>query len=573
MAGLQEMQSMRLRAHYLLFVALLGTAACAPSARPATGGEAQAVQPAKPQPVLAIVCRSEPLSAINSTSSRAAIVPALFSAGFGAFDEAERPYPVLAEALPTVNSTGWAMFPDGRMETTHRLRPNLRWHDGTALVADDFRFGWRALQVLVASGAANPSTLLKMIDDVVAPDPRTVVIRWSGPYGDAYIPQLYPRPRHILEAALDTGTPEAFASHPYWFGEHIGAGPYRMDRWEPASFIEASAFDDFVLGRPKVDRVRVTWSSDPNATLARLLAGDAHITVDDALQFQQALTLKREWKEGAPLILSPNRLRYSAFQARPDYVDPRSMLDVRVRQAITHAVDRKTLADAMLEGEGMVAESPVPPTVSYNADVDRVITKYPYDPRRAELLMTEVGYVKGGDGFFSSPSLGRFSPKVSGTAEGQEGQETTILVDLMRQSGIDAQLSLIPAAQRDASDELKATYPAMSINNATLSDDPGLNKFYSPIVAAPANRWSGSNKSGYSNPEYDRLYDAWLAAVDPRERERIVVQTTKFISEELPMLPLYFNYLVVAYPQTLVGPLPKAPASTPHHNVHEWRWS
>jgi ABC-type transport system substrate-binding protein len=143
----------------------------------------------------------------------------------------------------------------------------------------------------------------------------------------------------------------------------------------------------------------------------------------------------------------------------------------------------------------------------------------------------------------------------------------------MRQTGIEAGLALVPAAQRDASDELKATYPAMSINNATLSDDPGLNKFYSPSIAAPANRWSGSNKSGYSHPEYDRLYDAWLAAVDPREREQIVIQATKFMSEEIPMLPLYFNYLVVAHVQRLGGPLPKAPASTPHHNVHEWRWN
>jgi peptide/nickel transport system substrate-binding protein len=522
--------------------------------------------------VLAIVCRSEPLSAINSTSSRAAIVPALFSAALGAFDEAERPYPVLAEALPALNTPGWIMFPDGRMETTHTLRANLRWHDGTPLVAEDFRFGWRAQQVLVAAGAANPSTLLKVIDEVVAPDARTVVIRWSGGYGDAYNPALFPRPRHVLESALETSTAEAFSSHPYWFGEHLGAGPYRMDRWEPGSFIEGSAFDDFVLGRPRIDRIRVTWSSDPNATLARLLSGDAHMAVDDALQFQQALTLRREWQDGAPLILSPNRLRYGAFQARPEYVDPRSMLDVRVRRAITHALDRKTLADAMLEGEGMVAESPVPPTVAYQAEVERVITRYPYDPRRVEQVMAEVGYTKGADGFFTSSTAGRFSPKVSGTAEGQEGQETTIVVDLMRQSGIDAGLSLIPAAQRDASDELKATYPAMSMNNATLSDDPGLNKFYSPIIASPANRWSGSNKSGYSNPEYDRLYDAWLGAVDPRERERIVVQATKFISEEVPMLPMYFNYLVVAHAQALEGPLPKAPASTPHHNVHAWRW-
>ena len=373
----------------LILAALLG---CAPSTTmPGTGlDQALSGESSKPQQVLSIVCRSEPLSAINSTSSRASIVPALFSSGLGAFDETERAYPVLAEALPTLNSDAWVMLPDGRMETTHRLRPNLVWHDGAALTAEDFRFGWRAMQALVASGTANPNAMLRQIVDVSAPDTRTVVVRWAGPFGDAYImPSLYPRPRHVLEAALEDGSPEAFASHPYWFGEHIGAGPYRLDRWEPASFIEGSAFENFVLGRPKMDRVRVTWSSDPNTTLARLLAGDAHVAVDDALQFQQALTLKREWREGAPLILSPNRLRYSAFQARPEYVDPRSMLDVRVRKAVTHAVDRQALADAMLEGEGIVADSPVPPTVGYFREVERVISKYAYDPRRVEQLMGE----------------------------------------------------------------------------------------------------------------------------------------------------------------------------------------
>ena len=90
------------------------------------------------------------------------------------------------------------------------------------------------------------------------------------------------------------------------------------------------------------------------------------------------------------------------------------------------------------------------PTVGYQAEVDRVITKYPYDTRRVEQIMADVGYARGGDGFFNSAALGRFSPRVTGKAEGQEGQEATILVDLMRQSGIDAQLTLIPggAARR-----------------------------------------------------------------------------------------------------------------------------
>jgi ABC-type transport system substrate-binding protein len=210
--------------------------------------------------------------------------------------------------------------------------------------------------------------------------------------------------------------------------------------------------------------------------------------------------------------------------------------------------------------------------VGYYADIDRVIAKYPHDPRRVEQLMGEVGFAKGGDGLFTSPATGRFTPELQGTAEGQEGQETTIVANLMRQNGIDVSLALLSAAQRDASDELKATYPGLSSNNATLDRDPGLNKFHSLTLATPANRWSGSNKMGWSNAAFDRLRDAWGAALDASQRDRIMVQIAKLIGDEAPVVPLYFNYGIVVHANALAGPRVRAPGGTAHANVHEWQW-
>src|SRR5439155_15990480 len=135
----------------------------------------------------------------------------------------------------------------------------------------------------------------RLITEARALDPSTLLLRWSAAYADAAVPDLFAMPRHILEPVLDAGHPETLTSHPYWSGGFVGSGPFKLAQWESGAFIEATAFDGFALGRPKIDRVRITWSSDPNATIARLLAGDAHVALDDALQFQQITPLRQDW--------------------------------------------------------------------------------------------------------------------------------------------------------------------------------------------------------------------------------------------------------------------------------------
>jgi peptide/nickel transport system substrate-binding protein len=415
---------------------------------------------------------------------------------------------------------------------------------------------------------------VRLVEEVVAADPRTLVIRWREPYAEAAIPSIRPWAPHILRSALEEGNQQAFESHPYWMGEYIGVGPYRLARWEPGSFIEGLAFDGFALGRPNISRVVLNWSQDPNATISRMLSGHGDIAVDDALQFQEATTLQQQWftsNEGA-IILSPTRLRYVQVQARPEYVNPKSLLDVRVRRALLHAVDRQTLADIMLEGKGMVAETFVPPTLSFYPVVDAAVAKYPYDPRRSDQLMAEAGFPKAGDGYYTSASEGRFSLQVRGIAEGQEGRETTTIADYLRRAGADPSLDLVPSTQRQQSAELRSTFPALTANNATVYRDLTLNKNITSAIASPANRWSGGNRTGYSSPEYDRLFETWTRTLDAEARNQAVVQLLKVANDDLPSLPMYFNFDVVAHVSALVGPSPVAPDSTYYAKIHEWRW-
>jgi peptide/nickel transport system substrate-binding protein len=533
-----------------------------------------AARPARP---LSIVIRIEPLNMLEGRGgvSQNYLGRALFAATMSRTSAQEAPYPVLAQALPELNTDTWRVLADGRMETVHRLRSGLIWHDGTAFSAEDFVLGHRSRAQKIAWGLQQPSLEARVVEDVRAPDPLSIVVTWRQPYSDAATLELDPLPQHILAGPLERGPADAYGSNAYWTTDYVGAGPYRLQRWEAGALIEGMAFESYALGQPKIERVVVTWSTDPNATLTRLLAGDVDVAADSALQFQQAVVLRRGWaaeSKGA-VLLSPTQVRHFNLQLRPEYVNPRSLLDAQVRKAIMHALDRQAIADAMLEGEGTVAESMIPPTVGFYELIDRAIPKYPHDLQRVEALMREAGFKKGADGIYQSPVEGRFGPEVRGLAEGQDAQETTIVVDYLRRAGMDVSLNLVPTVvYQHNRDEQISTFPAIRTTYATLFGDFAMNKFSTSEMATAENAWRGTNRTGWSNADFDRVYSAFSRALQRDERQRLMAEMARLLNEELPVMPLYFNFEVVAHVAGLHGPQVVAPTSTPHGDVHAWEW-
>jgi peptide/nickel transport system substrate-binding protein len=523
---------------------------------------------------LNIVMRVEPPTMLEGSVDRSAVHKPLFAATLGAWDLQETPFPILAPSLPQLNTESWRVSPDGRMETSYGLRPGLTWHDGLPLSADDFVFTLRAERARVEWGLERPTAELRNIVDIAAAGPTTVTIRWRAPYAAAAAPDLIPLPRHVLEASLDQGEAEAFGSHPYWTTGWVGAGPYRIDHWERGAFIEGSAFANYALGAPKISRVRVTWSNDPNATLPRLLTGDADIALDGAIRFQQASVLRERWKlrPDGVLLLNPTSLRYIMWQARPEFADPRAILDVRVRRAMLHAIDRAAMAEAMVEDSAMLADTVPPRSSAFYPELDRVLAKHPYDLTRAELLLGEVGLSKGRDGYHGSPGDGRFRIEIRGVSGGQEEQDTTIVNDYFHRAGMDASITLISSATLAVDDRLKGTFPGLSVNNNTLQRGLGIDKWHSSRVAAPENNWVGSNRQGWASAEFDRLYDAWTTTLDHAQASRHLIGAMKVLSDEIALLPLYYNFQVVAHSVALKGPQPITPDSTRYGNIHEWEF-
>ncbi len=501
----------------------------------------------------------------------------LFNAGLVLPDAEERPLPYLAESLPQLNTPSWQVMPDGHMETTYVLRPGLTWHDGQPLMADDFVFAWRVYTTPEFGLAGlQPQSVM---ESVVADDARTIRIGWRAPFPDAGALRGYGSgagstfvftalPRHLLERAFEDQR-ATFPSLAFWGTEYVGLGPYRLDRWEPGAFIEGVAFERHALGRPKIDRVRITFSSDFNATLANLLAGEADMPVDDSIRLQEGLILQREWgpRNAGTVLFLPRQWRVIQVQLRAEYAVPRLVLDARTRKALAHSLDRAAIVDSLFEGQAIISDTPFPPGDPIGAAVESSVTRYPLDTRRTEQLMVEVGASRDRDGFFTTAE-GRAILEVKNIQSAQNDAERSIMAHGWRQVGFEIEeRSFTPAEAQDgqARASFRALHPVSIAQGA-----PATSYLTTAAVARPETRWNGQNRGGFSNPEYDRFEAGFRTTLDPAERTRHLAGAIAILSDQLPVLPLYFNPGVLAYPSQLLGVDLKAGDGEVSWNIHQW---
>lgn len=572
---------MRLRVRQLVGLALpwvLLLTSCRPAAPSAPrAGEPTAQPTPRVSRTLVVVTRLEPASLATKSLQQAGTLLAAtrraFNATLALLDDRAAARPYLSDQLPQLNTASWRVQPDGRMETVYRLAANLTWHDGQALDAEDFVFAYRVYTtpVLGLAGSA-PQNL---IEDVLATDSRTVTIRWRQSYAEAgsLTDGLPPLPRHILGEAFDraaVGGPEALTGDPFWTREYVGLGPYRLERWEPGAFIETVAFDKHHLGQARIDRLTLRWNSDANSALATMLAGDAQLSADSSLQFQQGSVLRRQWgASGAGTVLfKPDLFRGTAAQLRPELSTPRAILDPRLRKALAHGIDKDTLNEVLFEGDGFMTWAIIPSTVSYGADLDRGVARYPFDPRRSEALMAEMGFTRGVDGFYASPGEGRLSPELKTNSSPFFESEMSVMASGWRTAGFDFRESVNPAAlAQDA--QVRATFPSFFTFSQGLGE-PALVDYSSAGIPRPENRWVGPNRGGWSNTEFDRLATAVNATLDRPQRAQLLVDMARVFSEELPVIPLYFQPSVTGFVSALVGPTMVAPDTAINWNLHEW---
>ena len=553
-----------------LFLIVTG---CAPGPASSTGGSG--LQPTVVGPKVITVPITREVSALHpqiNTAGGTDAVLVTFNAGLSYADETGIIHPSLAE-LPQLNTDTWQVLPDGKMETKFNLRPGLTWQDGTPFDAQDFVFATRVY--------SNPNVpirnaeQIKLMDSVVAPDSRTLVIRWKSLYqgaGSMQMLDFVPLPRHILEQPLsniekDPAQADAFVNLPFWKAEYVSVGPFRLRTWEPGSVMEGTAFDGYVLGRPKIDRI-VIRIMDDTTVMTNILAGTLDI---GETNFEQHQVLERDWVAAGKGFLRQgiNNPRPLWIQLKPEYVGEPAILDLRVRRALAYSVDRQAINDGVFDGEGAMTETIVPTTAAIFPDVDKAIMHYPYDPRRSEQLMTEVGYTRDRDGFFIDASGKRFVLDFERDTDSEQERIQQILVDRWQKAGFQINAYPLPVA---APLEHRATFPGIQGTGGASEAS-----WASATLATAANRWGGTNKGGWTSLAYDRLYDSFNSTLDQAERTRLFIQMQVTFTENLPMFLNYFNIKTWAIGSHMKNWKPEVKpvggltqATLRNWNIHEW---
>jgi peptide/nickel transport system substrate-binding protein len=417
------------------------------------------------------------------------------------------------------------------------------------------------------------------ISDVAAPDPRHIVVHWKLPFPDADTlatkssSAFPPLPRHILETVFDqisTSGRDAFDNHPYWGAQYVGAGPYRVQRWETGTFIDAVRFDQYALGAAKIPRIELRFSADQNVVIASLLAGAAHVATDSSIsKAPEALTQQWGQSRAGAVFQAPSSLRYMGFQLRAEVANPRAILDARVRKAVAHAVDKAAVNEAIYAGLGVYADTPVWEGSAWGEALDSSIPTYPLDPRATESLMNQAGFTKGSDGFYRGQD-GRLSLEVATTEGADNVREMLVYADRLAAAGLSVEQRALPAAQAQ-NGQVRSSFPSMQITGIGMGEQ-ALNGLASSQISTADNKWTGGNVNGWSSAAFDALLDGFNTTLNRSERVLLVRHMLRVFADELPMVALFFNAQPFAYVKELRGPAPTAPESNLAWNIHEWEF-
>lgn len=554
-----------------LLVALLTS--CATPAAPRAVSEAprDTAAPATPKRVTLGIARDLP--ALRSQLARVAAsalpgtreVEQLLHAGLAIADHQYNAHPQLAVTVPTLENGLWKTFPDGRMEMTWQIDPRARWQDGTPFTAADIAF-----TAAIGQDPELPqfrSLAFDALERIETPDPTTVLLFWRTPYisADALFSglddlPLLPLPKHLLEAAL-LANRASFVQLPYWTDEFVGAGPFRLTRWDRGSQMVLAANEQYVRGRPKIDEVIIKVIPDANTLLVNIIAGAVEMPLAGRFSLTEILQVRDQWRDGTVELIPSNSVNLFPQLRTPN---PVIVADLRFRRALYQALDRAEMANALSSGLSTMAHTTIVEGTPEYAVLQNSVVRYAHDPRRATELIRELGYVIGPDGTFRDSAGEKLGIQVRADGIDTLSSAALATVDQWQRLGIGAEPNIVPV-QQQADNAIRALFPGFDTTRSA-SGLRGFVNFHSSQVRTPENRFTGSNFPGYANPEYDALVERYLTTISRDDRMRVAGQIVHHLTDQLLVMPLYYTVT-----STMIAhQLKNVPARVPMDGTVTW---
>jgi peptide/nickel transport system substrate-binding protein len=312
------------------------------------------------------------------------------------------------------------------------------WQDGEPVTAHDVAFTFDLYRDPVVNSPKRGN--IGRITAVTARDDATVAFTFSHAYREQFFDAVYHMPVHPAHL-LDTIPRAALQSHPFTRSP-IGSGPYRLTRWDAGSTIELIADPDFFLGAPGINRIVVQVIPGLNTVVTRIAAGEADFT--DFLgppafveQVETAPTVR-------PLPFRSKIYMFAAFNFR----DPENAATPHplfgnpvVREALSLAIDRATMAQASMGEFGRLPFGPVSPANPFwEFDVPAV----PFDTARARQLLAGDGWSDvDGDGVLDKDGQRLAFELIVPSSSGLRQQLATMMQSQLVALGVEMNIELV----------------------------------------------------------------------------------------------------------------------------------
>jgi peptide/nickel transport system substrate-binding protein len=449
-------------------------------------------------------------------------------------------------------ATSWERSPDGLTWTFH-LRNDIKWSDGKPLTSADVAYTFTRT---AKEEWSNFSPFTSGFAKVEAPNPTTVVVTTKEP--DPRLPSLpvYILPKHVWEKY----GPKKVAS--FSNNDPVTSGPFRLTGWSKGSFFEMTANKSYFGGKPAVDKVRFRIFRNDEAMAAALKNGEIdaiyNLSPELAGQLKGESTITPiNAQDGSFTQLTINTGSGNVGNGHP------ALQDVKVRQAIAHAIDKNTLVSRVLKGLGTPGQSMnVAVAPKWNLKIpDNLQMKF--NIAEANQILDTAGYKKGSDGIRTMPDGSKklnmrfFFPSDDATY----ASDVEFIKEWLQQIGIGT--TATPKSEDELTPiENKGQFDLI-IWTWTPYADPTAMMSYLTCGQVPAKPDDGRyNDAFFCDPEYDRLFNAQKVELDPTTRVNLVHQALQRFYDQAPYVVLYLQDTVEAYRNDKFTGFVRQPADT-----------